>query len=79
MSCCWPQGDPKLPSFSFCGQPVAQPGLPYCVEQMRRAHPAAQRPVLHKSSRGPRVGCGLGELPCCLQWGAARPAYYQLG
>jgi hypothetical protein len=20
-----------------------------------------------------------GELPCCLQWGAARPAYYQLG
>jgi hypothetical protein len=53
MSCCWPQGDPKLPGFSFCGQPVARPGLPYCVEHMRRAHPAAQRPVLHKSSRGP--------------------------
>jgi hypothetical protein len=47
MSCCWPQGDPKLPGFSFCGQPVARPGLPYCGDHMRRAHPArdpARRP-----------------------------------
>jgi hypothetical protein len=60
--CVWPQGDPKLPGFSFCGQSVARPGLPYCVEHMRCAHPAAQRPArLHKSAQRPR-GPGLAAV-----------------
>jgi hypothetical protein len=53
--CAWPEGDPRDASFSFCGEPVARPGLPYCAEHMRRAHPArdpARRPILRKSSRG---------------------------
>jgi hypothetical protein len=54
MSCTWPEGDPRdASSFSFCGKPVAHPGLPYCVEHMRHAHLPARHPVLHKSSRGP--------------------------
>jgi hypothetical protein len=36
--CQFPEGDPRDPaSFSFCGEPVARPGLPYCAEHMQRA------------------------------------------
>jgi hypothetical protein len=53
MSCAWPQGDPKLPGFTFCGAPIARPGLPYCIEHMRRAYlrDPTRRPVLRKSPR----------------------------
>ena len=27
--CCWPEGDPKLNDFKFCGQDIF-PGRPYC-------------------------------------------------
>ena len=28
-ACCWPDGDPKLPGFKFCGVAII-PGRPYC-------------------------------------------------
>jgi GcrA cell cycle regulator len=28
-ACMWPVGDPKLPDFHFCGEPVS-PNKPYC-------------------------------------------------
>ena len=28
-ACCWPDGDPKLPGFKFCGVTII-PGRPYC-------------------------------------------------
>ena len=30
-ACCWPDGDPKLPGFKFCGISII-PGRPYCEE-----------------------------------------------
>ncbi len=30
-ACCWPNGDPKLPGFKFCGVSIS-PGRPYCEE-----------------------------------------------
>lgn len=40
--CRWPIGDPKDPSFHFCGcQTVA--GLPYCPDHARMAYQAATR------------------------------------
>jgi hypothetical protein len=53
MSCAWPEGDPRDPaSFSFCGEPVARPGLAYCAEHMRRAYLKQRKiPILRKSPR----------------------------
>jgi hypothetical protein len=61
--CVWPRGDPKLPGFSFCGQPVARPGLPYCPVHMRLAYPRSRpRPArLHKSAQRSR-GTGLAAV-----------------
>lgn len=36
-SCLWPIGDPREPSFRFCGQ-QAVPGKPYCPEHVARAY-----------------------------------------
>ena len=35
--CCWPEGDPKLTGFSFCGT-VIVPGRPYCEEHSNLAY-----------------------------------------
>ena len=35
--CCWPNGDPKLPGFSFCGTSIV-PGRPYCEEHSNLAY-----------------------------------------
>jgi hypothetical protein len=51
MSCRWPQGDPKLPGFTFCGAPIARPGLPYCIEHMRRAYLKQRKPPILQKSR----------------------------
>jgi GcrA cell cycle regulator len=52
--CAWPLGDPRLPGFRFCGAEVARPGLPYCAEHARLAHPPARRPTrLRKSPQSP--------------------------
>jgi hypothetical protein len=41
-------------SFSFCGEPVARPELPYCVEHMRRAYlRSVRRQVLRSVPRPP--------------------------
>ncbi len=29
IKCCWPEGDPKLNNFRFCGKDIF-PGRPYC-------------------------------------------------
>ena len=29
--CCWPEGDPKLKGFKFCGEEIL-PGRPYCTK-----------------------------------------------
>lgn len=34
--CVWPEGDPRDDDFHFCGERVAGPGMPYCVEHLRR-------------------------------------------
>ena len=36
-ACCWPNGDPKLPGFKFCGVAII-PGRPYCEEHSRLAY-----------------------------------------
>jgi hypothetical protein len=70
MSICqFPTGDPRLPDYRICGQPVARPGLQYCAEHMQIAYARSRsRPArLHKSTqrpRGPRlaaVGSNLAE------------------
>ena len=39
--CCWPEGDPKLPGFSFCGTAIV-PGRPYCEEHSILAYTNAR-------------------------------------
>ncbi len=42
-TCRWPIGDPRLPSFRFCGAPT-QAGEVYCRDCARKAYvPAAQK------------------------------------
>ena len=36
--CCYPIGEPRTPGFRFCAAPVAQQGLPYCLEHKRLCH-----------------------------------------
>jgi GcrA cell cycle regulator len=36
-ACLWPYGDPKKPSFHFCGAARVE-GRPYCNEHMARAY-----------------------------------------
>lgn len=36
--CCYPIGEPRTPGFHFCAAPVAQRGLPYCLQHMRLCH-----------------------------------------
>ena len=36
-ACCWPNGDPKLPGFKFCGVSII-PGRPYCEEHSMLAY-----------------------------------------
>lgn len=36
-TCRWPEGDPKKPSFGYCGARTNGSG-PYCVEHHERAH-----------------------------------------
>lgn len=35
--CCWPEGDPRLPAFHFCAQPVKS-GSRYCPHHHKRAY-----------------------------------------
>ncbi|HZT24126.1 MAG TPA: GcrA family cell cycle regulator [Pseudolabrys sp.] len=35
--CRWPLGDPKLPSFRYCGSPAIEP-YPYCARHVRVAY-----------------------------------------
>lgn len=36
-SCAWPIGDPKTPTFHFCGEPV-EPSRPYCPKHCAIAY-----------------------------------------
>ncbi|MFN4089478.1 MAG: GcrA family cell cycle regulator [Alphaproteobacteria bacterium] len=36
-ACQWPIGDPRLPEFHFCGEPVL-PGKPYCASHCAVAY-----------------------------------------
>lgn len=40
--CKWPESDPRLPDFRFCGRP-ADPGKPYCQEHAAIAYQPARR------------------------------------
>jgi hypothetical protein len=58
-TCQFPEADPLDPSFQFCGQPVARPGLPYCAQHMARAYLKVRaRPRLEKSSPRPAPATG---------------------
>ncbi len=35
--CCWPDGDPKLKGFKFCGEEIL-PGRPYCTKHSQIAY-----------------------------------------
>ena len=35
--CPWPIGDPREPSFHFCGAARAEPGRPYCAEHRAKS------------------------------------------
>jgi hypothetical protein len=62
-TCLFPEGDPRDPSFQFCGQPVARPGLPYCAEHMAIAYRKERvRPRLWKSPVAPSTS-GRAEGP----------------
>jgi GcrA cell cycle regulator len=40
--CRWPEGDPKEPGFSFCGEECVT-GLPYCDHHAKIAYQAPSR------------------------------------
>lgn len=40
--CRWPEGDPKEPGFSFCGDDCV-PGLPYCDYHAKQAYQTPSR------------------------------------
>jgi hypothetical protein len=74
MSCAWPQGDPRDPDFSFCGLPVARPGLAYCAEHAARAYRKdPTRPRLRKST--PRSKQAPGARPAASNTKAAGRSY----
>jgi hypothetical protein len=68
MNCAWPEGDPRDASFSFCGEPVARSGLPYCAEHMRAAYlrDPTRRPVLRKSPRPKPSASVNGTAECAV-------------
>ena len=41
IKCCWPNGDPKLKGFNFCGAEIV-PGRPYCDKHCYQAYTNAR-------------------------------------
>jgi hypothetical protein len=62
-TCQFPEGDPLDPSFQFCGQPGARPGLPYCPEHAAIVYRKERvRPRLKKSQPAPRTDRAEGRV-----------------
>jgi GcrA cell cycle regulator len=40
--CSWPIGDPRMPDFKFCGDPISE-GRPYCRSHCAQAYTTSNR------------------------------------